>query len=166
MQICLFTVADSQVNSQHLILERKERFTMKKIFPKIALILIIALASSFITAAAPLPVTTFELVSGLPEIMNVGETYTVVVQVESDQQFNSIQAMPSFMFPGKGVVAVQGGDRAGSGTSATLEITYKAKNSTADFPGGGFAPVHAVIGVRYAGGYVAVQDYLFNVTVP
>jgi len=138
---------------------------MKKIFPRIALILIIALASSFITAAAPLPVTTFELVSGLPEIMNVGETYTVVVQVESDQQFNSIQAMPSFMFPGKGVVAVQGGDRAGSGTSATLEITYKAKSSTANFPGG-VAPVHAVIGVRYAGGYVAVQDYLFNVTVP
>src|SRR5688500_5434926 len=138
---------------------------MKKIFPRIALILIIALASSFITAAAPLPVTTFELVSGLPEIMNVGETYTVVVQVESDQQFNSIQAMPSFMFPGKGVVAVQGGDRAGSGTSATLEVTFKAKSSTANFPSG-VAPVFVVVGVRYAGGYVAVEEYLFNVTVP
>ena len=141
---------------------------MKQIFPKIALILIIILVSSFITAAAPLPVTTFELVSGLPEIMNVGETYTVVVQVESDQQFSSIQALPSFMFPGKGIVAMQGGDRAGSGTSATLEVTFKAKSSTANFPGvpGGVAPVHVVIGVRYAGGYVAVQDYLFNVTVP
>ncbi len=128
--------------------------------------LVIVLLSSFITAAAPLPVTTFELVSGLPEIMNVGETYTVVVQVESDQQFSSILALPSFMFPGKGVVAVQGGDRAGSGTSATLEVTFKAKSSTANFPGGGVAPVHVVIGVRYGGGYVAVQDYLFNVTVP
>nr|MDQ3006825.1 hypothetical protein [Chloroflexota bacterium] len=137
-----------------------------RIFPKTALVLVIVLISSFITAAAPLPVTTFELMSGLPEIMNVGETYTVVVQVESDQRYGSIQAMPSFMFPGKGVVAIQGGDRAGSGTSATLEITYKAKSSTANFPGGGFAPVHAVIGVRYGGGYVAVQDYLFNVTVP
>ena len=139
---------------------------MKQIFPKFALVVIIVLVSSFITAAAPLPVTTFELVSGLPEIMNVGETYTVVVQVESDQQFSSVQAMPSFMFPGKGVVAVQGGDHEGSGTSATLEITYKAKSSTANFPGGGVAPVHAVIGVRYGGGYIAVQDYLFNVTVP
>ena len=139
---------------------------MKRIFPKITLVLVIVLVSSLITAAAPLPVTTFTLIQGLPSTMNVGETYTVVVQVESDQQFNSIQAMPSFMFPGKGVVAVQGGDRAVSGTSATLEITYKAKSSTANFPGGGFAPVHAVIGVRYSGGYVAVQDYLFNVTVP
>lgn len=139
---------------------------MKRIFPKIVLMLVIVLLSSFITAAAPLPVTTFELVSGLPEIMNVGETYTVVVQVESDQQFSSILALPSFMFPGKGVVAVQGGDRAGSGTSATLEVTFKAKSSTANFPGGGVAPVHVVIGVRYGGGYVAVQDYLFNVTVP
>jgi len=139
---------------------------MKRIFPKIVLMLVIVLLSSFITAAAPLPVTTFELVSGLPEIMNVGETYTVVVQVESDQQFSSILALPSFMFPGKGVVAVQGGDRAGSATSATLEVTFKAKSSTANFPGGGVAPVHVVIGVRYGGGYVAVQDYLFNVTVP
>lgn len=139
---------------------------MKRIFPKIVLMLVIVLLSSFTTAAAPLPVTTFELVSGLPEIMNVGETYTVVVQVESDQPFSSIQALPSFMFPGKGVVAVQGGDRAGSGTSATLEVTFKAKSSTANFPGGGVAPVHVVLGVRYAGGYVAVQDYLFNVTVP
>ena len=138
---------------------------MKRIFPKIPLVLVIVLISSLIVAAAPLPVTTFTLIQGLPSTMNVGETYTVVVQVESDQQFNSIQAMPSFMFPGKGVVAVQGGDRAGSGTSATLEITYKAKSSTANFPDG-VAPVHAVIGVRYAGGYVAVQDYLFNVTVP
>ena len=127
--------------------------------------LVIVLLSSFITAAAPLPVTTFELVSGLPEIMNVGETYTVVVQVESDQQFSSILALPSFMFPGKGVVAVQGGDRAGRGTSATLELTFKAKGSTAALPGG-VAPVHVVVGVRYGGGYVAVQEYIFNVAVP
>lgn len=165
MQICPFVVANFQVDSNYLILERSTKFTMKRIFPKIALVLVIILVSSFITAAAPLPVTTFELVSGLPEIMNVGETYTIVVQVESDQEFSSIQALPSFMFPGKGVVAVQGGDRAGSGTSATLEVTFKAKSATARMPDN-VAPVHVVIGVRYGGGYVAVQDYLFNVTVP
>jgi hypothetical protein len=73
--------------------------------------------------------------------------------------------MPSFYYPGKGVVAVQGGDHAGSGTSTRLEITYMAKSSTAKMAGG-VAPVHAVIGIRYPGGYIAVQDYVFYVTVP
>jgi hypothetical protein len=31
---------------------------------------------------------------------------------------------------------------------------------------GGVAPVYVVVGVRYAGGYVAVQEYIFYVTVP
>jgi hypothetical protein len=105
------------------------------------------------------------LVQGLPATMNVGDTYTVIVQVESDQQFISAQALPSFYYPGRGVVAVQGVDRVGSGTTATLEITYKAKTSTAKFQDG-VAPVHFVVGVRYPGGYVAVQDYVFYVTVP
>jgi len=165
LHICPFVVADFQVDSNYLILERSTKFTMKRIFPKIAFVLIIVLVSSFVTAAAPLPVTTFELVSRLPEIMNVGETYTVVVRVESDQQFSSIQAMPSFMFPGKGVVAVQGGDHAGSGTSATVEVTFKAKSPTTRMPDQ-IAPVFVVVGVRYGGGYVAVQEYIFNVTVP
>jgi hypothetical protein len=97
--------------------------------------------------------------------MNVGETLTVIVQVDSDQPFISAMALPSFQFPGKGVVAVQGGDRAGSDTSATLEVTFKAKGATTKMPNG-VAPVHVVVGVRYGGGYVAVRDYLFNVTVP
>lgn len=118
-----------------------------------------------LTGAAPTPNTTFTLVQGLPSAMSIGETRTVIVHVESDQQFLSALALPSFPFPGKGVVAVQGGDRAGRGTSATLEVTFQAKSSTAAMPDGA-APVHVVVGVRYAGGYVAVQDYLFNVAVP
>jgi len=129
------------------------------------LIALMVLVTGALSAAAPLPVTTFTLVSGLPATMNVGDTYTVVVQVDSDVPFNSALANPSFQFPGKGVVAVQGGDHAGSGTSATLEITYKAKSDTSKMPGG-YAPVYFVAGVRYGGGYVAVQEYLFNVTVP
>ena len=138
---------------------------MKRIFPSVFLALVMVLTVVNTAAAAPLPMTSFTLVQGLPATMNVGETYTVIVQVESDLEFNTVQALPSFMFPGKGVVAVQGGDRAGRGTSATLEVTFQAKSSTANFPGG-VAPVHVVVGVRYAGGFVAVQDYLFNVTVP
>jgi len=137
----------------------------KRIISMIGLLVLMVLTTGMLTAAAPLPVTTFTLVQGLPSTMNVGETYTVIVQVESDQEFISAQALPSFQFPGKGVVAVQGGDRAGSGTSATLEVTFKAKSSTANFPSG-VAPVFVVVGVRYAGGYVAVEEYLFNVTVP
>jgi hypothetical protein len=139
---------------------------MKRLFPHPFLVLLMILSIVVNTAAAPVPVTTFTLVQGLPSTMNVGETFTVIVQVESDLEFNSVQALPSFMFPGKGVVAVQGGDRAGRGTSATLEVTFQAKSSTANFPDGGVAPVHVVVGVRYAGGFVAVQDFLFNVAVP
>ena len=139
---------------------------MKRLLPHPFLVLVMILSIVVTTAAAPVPVTTFTLVQGLPSTMNVGETFTVIVQVESDLEFNSVQALPSFMFPGKGVVAVQGGDRAGRGTSATLEVTFQAKSSTANFPDGGVAPVHVVVGVRYAGGFVAVQDFLFNVAVP
>ena len=135
---------------------------MKRLFLVLALSMLII---SILTAAAPLPRTTFRLVDGLPSTMTVGETSTVIVHVESDQPFISAQALPSFQFPGKGVVAVQGGDRVGSGTSATLAVTFEAKSSTANMPEGR-APVHVVVGVRYAGGYVAVQDYVFYVRVP
>ena len=138
----------------------------KRIFSMLGLLALMVLMTGVLTAAAPVPTTTFTLVQGLPDTMNVGETYTVIVQVESDQEFISATALPSFQFPGKGVVAVQGGDRVGSGISATLKVTFKAKSSTAEFPNGGFAPVHVVVGVRYIGGYVEVRDFLFNVTVP
>jgi hypothetical protein len=137
----------------------------KRIVSMMVLLVLMTLVTGVLTAAAPLPNTTFTLVQGLPLTMSVGETQTVIVHVESDQEFISIQALPSFPFPGKGVVAVQGGDHAGRGTSATLQITFQAKSSTAAMPGG-VAPVFAVVGVRYGGGYVAVQRYLFNVAVP
>ena len=136
----------------------------KRTVSMVGLLILMALVTGVLTAAAPLPNTTFTLVQGLPLTMSVGETQTVIVHVESDQEFISIQALPSFQFPGKGVVAVQGGDRAGRGTSATLQITFQAKSSTARMPGGA-APVYVVVGVRYRGGYVVVQEYLFNVTV-
>ncbi len=129
-------------------------------------VLILALITvSFLTAADPVPNTTFTLVQGLPDTMNVGDEATVIVQVDSDQEFISVTALPSFEYVGKGVVAVQGGDHAGRGTSATLQITFKAKSSTASMANG-VAPVHVVVGVRYGGRNVAVQEYIFPVTVP
>jgi hypothetical protein len=137
---------------------------MKRFFSVLAVSILIF---SLLTAAAPVPNTTFVLEpkQGLPEIMNVGDTFTVIVHVNSDQPFISAQALPSFQYAGKGVVAVQGGSRAGAGTSATLPVTFKAKSSTARMPGG-VVPVYVVVGVRYGGGYVAVQEYVFNVAVP
>ena len=135
---------------------------MKKIFSLFALSILIV---SLLTAASPIPNTTFTRLQGLPETMNVGETYSVIVQVESDQPFLFAQALPSFQYVGKGVVAVQGGDHAGGGTSATLEVTFRAKSPTTQMPNG-VAPVYVVVGVRYPGGYVATQEYLFYVSVP
>jgi len=138
----------------------------KRIISMIGLLVLMVLMTGVLTAAAPVPEPTIRLVKRLPSTMIVGETSTVVVQVDSDQPFISATALPSFQFPGKGVVAVQGGDRAGSGTSATLKVTFKAKSPTTEFPEGGVAPVHVVVGVRYGGGYVVVEDFVFNVTVP
>lgn len=118
-----------------------------------------------LTAATPFPTTTFTLLRGLPNAMNAGDVYTVVVRVDSDQEFISAMARPSFQYPGKGVVAVQGGDREGRGTSAILEVIYEAKSPTNRMENG-VAPVYTFVGVRYQGGYVAVQQYLFYVNVP
>lgn len=150
---------------------------MKKIFYALVLSLFVI---SLLTAAAPTPNTSFEIVQPTPTellvlndpqtpaptlTMNVGETITVSVQVTSDQEFLSAMVLPSFQFPGKGVVAIQGGDHQGRDTSATLQITFQAKSPTTRMPDN-VAPVHVVVGVRYSGGYVAAQDYLFYVKVP
>ena len=135
---------------------------MKRLFSVFVMAL---LTVSLLTAAAPTPNVTFHLVQGLPSVMQVGEEYTVIVQVDSDQEFQSVQARPSFFYPGKGVVALQGGDRVGSGTSATLELTFQAKSPTARMTDG-VAPVHVFVGARYGGGYVAVEQFTFYVQVP
>lgn len=147
---------------------------MKKLLSVLCLTILVA---SLLTAAAPMPSTFIELVQ--PEelqvlndpqaptptlTMSVGEILKVSVEVTSDQQFLFAQALPSFFFPGRGVVAVQGGDHAGRGTFAPLEITFQAKSPTAAIDSNG-VPVHMVVGVRYPGGYVVVRDFLFNVIV-
>ena len=139
---------------------------MKRNYLKITLVLVLVLVSSLITAAAPLPVTTFTLVRGLPSTMNVGETFTVVVEVESDVPFIFAQALPAMQFPGRGVVGAVG-DHVGQGSPATLEVTFTAKESTSDFPNSpGYSPVSVTVGVRYPGGYVVAQRFNFVVTVP
>ncbi len=136
----------------------------KRIFSFIGLVALMVLMTGILSAAAPAPTATFTLVQGLPSTMNVGETYTVIVQVDSVQPFIFAQALPATYFPGRGVVAAQG-DHAGQGTSALLRVPFYAKTSTAGFPGG-TVPVSVSVGVRYGGGTIDVQQYDFTVQVP
>ena len=128
--------------------------------------LLIALSIVFAASlsAATVPTPKFKLVSDLPSVMQVGESYSVVIEVDSKQPFIWAMALPDLQFPGKGVVA-QGGDHAAGGTTATLEVTFTAKSSTAEMPGG-VAPVAVVAGVHYANGYVVPERFDFTVTVP
>jgi len=69
-----------------------------------------------------------------------------------------------------------GGDRVSNNTTATLTITFIAKNSTAGLPDehvcptGGVAPVAVVAGARFPDGFTARQRFpaagFFCVTVP
>lgn len=139
---------------------------MKKVLSYFVLALVMVLTTGVLTAAAPTPNVTFELVQGLPSTMNVGETYTAIVKVTSDTEFNWVAARPSFQYAGKGVVAGQGngGERTGVGTEALLEVSYTAKSETSQFPNGEDI-VYLVVGARFKGGYVASEQFTFNVTV-
>lgn len=138
---------------------------MKKLSSHVGLALLMVLLTGVLTAAAPAPNVTFTLVQGLPPTMNVGETYTVVIEVASDVPFNAVQAMPDPQYPGKGVVPVKGGDHAGPGTSATVAVTFTAKSDTSRMPGGKDV-MAVVVGVRYKGGVVVGQVFPFEVAVP
>jgi len=135
----------------------------KRIFSFIGLMALMVLMTGLLTAAAPVPVTTFTLEQGLPSVMNVGDTNTVIVRVDTDQPFIFAQALPSEFFPGRGVVAARG-EHVGRGTTATLSVPFHAKTSTLRF--GGPVLVSVSVGVRYSNGYVAVQRFDFNVSVP
>ena len=138
---------------------------MKKLLSYMGLALMMVLMTGVITAAAPAPNVTFNLVQGLPATMNIGETYTVIVEVTSDVPFNAVQAMPDLQYPGKGVVHVRGGDHAGAGTFATVEVTFTAKTDTSKMPDG-MDIVAVVVGARYKGGAVFGEVFSFDVSVP
>ena len=139
---------------------------MKKLMHLITIALLGALVMvSTVAAAGPADqVASIELLSGLPETMQVGESYTVVVAVTATEPFKLAMALPDDQFPGKGVVA-HGGDNAGAGTNATLEVTFTAKGSTSDLPGGA-DQVAVVAGVRYDNGQTVSQRFEFSVSVP
>ena len=139
------------------------------------LLLCVSVIAILTIAAAPVPPqpnVTITLVQGLPEVMELGQTYYVEVTVSSDIPFNFAMAMPDMFYPGRFVVA-HGPDRSHSGTEATLSIPFMAKGSTIGLPAmpelgvpADHAPVAVVVGARYKQGVVVAEQYSFNVKVP
>lgn len=132
----------------------------------ISALLSIVLLSTMIAAGPPpqQPNITFTLVQGLPGTMQIGESYTVEILVTSDTPFIFSAALPSAYFPGRYVVAAQG-DHSRAGTTATLYVTFTAKDPTAELPNGA-AQVAVTTGAHFQGGYVATQSFDFFVVVP
>ena len=142
-----------------------DRFMLKRFFSLLGIVALMVLMTGLLTAAAPMPNVTFTLVDGLPSTMNLGESATVKVQVTSDTPFLFAQALPTMYFPGRYVVAA-GGDHVGQGTTATLEVTFTAKDLTTGVGHApSAAPVSVVVGVRYPGGVVVPQRFDFVVAV-
>lgn len=141
------------------------------------LVFLVLLSSLLLIAAGPNPPqpnVTIELVNGLPDTMNVGESYKVEIRVTSDTPFISAIAMPDMFYPGRYVVA-HGPDRSGTNTEATLVIPFTAKSSTEGLPALDLTdlnvpennvPVYVAVGVRFKQGFVESQIFNFIVEVP
>jgi len=146
---------------------------------RFAAIFVMMLAAALlfgVASAAAATVPTIALLNDLPTSLAVGESYTVDIEITSDEPFVYAMAMHDSYYPGRGVF-FRTSDRAHWTTSAVLHMTITGKNSTAnleavtdwpeteDWPAG-VAPLGIVVGVRYQGGEVFVQRYYFAVTVP
>jgi hypothetical protein len=137
---------------------------------KLALLILILAIMMFVNVAAaptppPQPNLTVEIVNALPTTLAVGESYTIVINVTSDTEFNYAAAKPDPYYPGKFVIFEKpGGDRVNAGKTATLYLTITGKNSTTKL--GGPAPMAFMVGARYSNGVTVGQRVEFNVTVP
>jgi len=139
-------------------------------------ILMLAIIPLFVASVSAAGAPTITLLNDLPTHLAVGESYTVDIQVTSDEPFVYAMAMHDSYYPGRGVFFTTS-DRAHWTTSAILHMTITGKGSTADLEAvtawpetetwpAGVAPLGIVVGVRYQGGEVQVQRYYFAVTVP
>jgi hypothetical protein len=152
----------------------------KSLAVRTLLVLLILLACASITQAQAPPEVTVALVNP-PEggilHLEVGESYTAQIQVTSPEPFLLAMVLPDQYYPGRGIF-VRGGDRAGRGTEALLQVTVTGKASTGDLPAvlnwpdsgidwpAGVAPVSLAVGVRFQGGLVVPARFNFAVSVP
>ena len=146
-------------------LSMKESIVKKFLLVMAMVVVGLLLSVQWVSAVgSPKSTVTFSLITGLPAVMQVGQSYTVIVEVKSTQEYMWAKAMPDDQYPGKGVVS-SGGTRSGAGTSSTLSVVFKAKSSTSGLPGG-MDQVAVLAGVRLLDGTTASERFDFSVVVP
>lgn len=154
---------------------------MKKLLAAMSVMIVAMLlmcASSSQAEAAPtVEITVHPQPPSQPLKLAVGESRTFEIRITSDELFVIALAMTDAYYPGRGVYW-RGSDRAPRDTSAVLHLTITGKRSTGNLaavcdwpePGDcwpeGVAPVNLVVGVRYKGGKIVVQQFPFAVEVP
>jgi hypothetical protein len=154
---------------------------MKTHLPALVLVATaLALACIPISPASAAPTVTIELLNPPPDgllELAVGESYTFVVEIVSDEPFVLGAALSDAYYPGRGIYW-HGGDRTTHNTTATLYLTMTGKNSTAGLdavcnwpePGtcwpAGVAPASIVAGARFKGGLTLAREFAFAVQVP
>jgi hypothetical protein len=156
---------------------------MKKILAVSVVAVAVLLTCAFSSQATDTPDVTIELLNPPPNdllTLAVGASYTFKVQITSDEPFILAMAMPNAYYPGRGIYW-HDSDRATHATHATsalLHLTMTGKDSTADLPAVcdwpepgdcwsvGTAPVLIAAGVRYQGGLVVSEQFVFEVVVP
>jgi hypothetical protein len=141
-----------------------------------AAVLLMCASSSQATAG---PTVTIELLNPPPDgllELDVGQSHTFDIRIESTEPFVLAMALTDQYYPGRGIYW-HGSDRATQDTSALLHLTVTGKKSTADLaavcdwpePGvcwdEGVAPAAIAAGVRFKGGQVVAQRFVFAVVV-
>ena len=152
---------------------------MKKVLGTIGVVVAIALLTgmaSLATAASALIVPHDP--PGQLLVLDIGESYTFTIEIESDEPFILAMAMPDVYYPGR-AIEFRGNDIAHQDESALLQLTMTGKGSTADFEQvcgwpepetkcwpEGTVPVSIVVGVRYRANEVVMERFDFAVKVP
>jgi hypothetical protein len=135
---------------------------MKKSLSLLCLLILAVMSVSPASAQAPTITFVNPPAGGVLEL-NVGDSYTFEVQVNSDQPFLLAQMTFSQYYPGRYIFS-KGFVVARRTSSATLRITITAKAPTAELPGG-VNPVSLVTGVHYKGKVVFTEFFNFGVRV-
>ena len=154
---------------------------MKKLVTTISVLtaVVIFLCTAY-TQAVAAPIVTITLLNPPPDDLlelEVGESYTFEIEIESNEPFIVALAMTNAYYPGRGVFW-HGRDGENQNTSALLHLTMTGRNPTADLPAvcdwpepgdcwpEGVAPVAIAVGARFAGGQVYGEQFPFAVVVP
>jgi hypothetical protein len=135
---------------------------MKKLLLPIFVVLMLGMMAVIPATPALAASPTITLLNELPTELQVGESYTIDILVESDEPFTLAIALPDQYYPGR-YIDYTGSDRANRASSAVLHLTMTGKAPTAELPDG-VNPAAVVVGVRYKGTLVS-ERFDFDIAV-